>query len=289
MEIPKKSMSIIPYDCILALYSIYDSLKSAEKKAADLIIEDPAFLMDASINEAAERAGCSEPTFSRLSKKLNYSGFIDLKHHLSKNFTERPFWYYEDISGDDSSQSIVDKVFSAAIHGLTDTYHILDTALLEQAVYSIAHARRILIYGVGDSTILARTMQCNLLKMGMNVVYSEDVNFINVAASQMTEVDLLVAISYSGRTEAVTKIAGKVKSLQSKIIGITNFPASPLAKLSDIVLRTAVFSDNLYGENPSRRASELCILECLISLLLMQYKDNFPNVYTSLPPNPSNH
>ena len=38
MQISKKSLEIIPHDCVVRLFSVYDTLKSSEKKAADLLI-----------------------------------------------------------------------------------------------------------------------------------------------------------------------------------------------------------------------------------------------------------
>ncbi|MBC7958339.1 MAG: MurR/RpiR family transcriptional regulator, partial [Vallitaleaceae bacterium] len=95
----------IPHSCLVKMQSVYDSLKSAEKKAADLLLSEPTYLESASIIEAALRAGCSEATFTRLAKKLGYLGYPELKSHLTEGEVKQNASLYEDISETDDSES----------------------------------------------------------------------------------------------------------------------------------------------------------------------------------------
>ena len=140
MYISKSSLAVLPHDCVIKLFSIYDTLKSAEKKAADLLISDPRFIMTANISEAAFRAGCSEPTFLRLAKKLNYTGYTDLKHHLGTNTAPQSLLYNNSITKSDSPENIVKKVFDMAIQGLEDTFRMLDVASIKNAAEAICNA-----------------------------------------------------------------------------------------------------------------------------------------------------
>jgi DNA-binding MurR/RpiR family transcriptional regulator len=56
------------------------------------------------------------------------------------------------------------------------------------------------------------------------------------------------------------------------VISITNYPVSPLAKNSDIILLTAVFTNNVEGEVISKRIAQLCILESLYINILLKLK-----------------
>ena len=47
------------------------------------------------------------------------------------------------------------------------------------------------------------------------------------------------------------------------ILVITNYPLSPIAKMADIVLLTATFIPNMFGEIMTKRIPELCLLETL--------------------------
>src|SRR6185369_10399272 len=48
-----------------------------------------------------------------------------------------------------------------------------------------------------------------------------------------------------------------------RVLAITNFPRSSLAKLADLVLLTAVFQEHVNGEIGSQRLAQLAVLEGL--------------------------
>jgi RpiR family transcriptional regulator, carbohydrate utilization regulator len=74
---------------------------------------------------------------------------------------------------------------------------------------------------------------------------------------------VLIAISHSGRSRTVLDVVKRAHDAGATVIAITNFPVSPIAKHSDILLLTAAFSQHHTGEVISKRISELCIIESL--------------------------
>lgn len=273
MQISKKSLEIIPHDCVVRLFSVYDTLKSAEKKAADLLIEDPEFVRTSSIAKVAQRAQCSEPTFSRLAKKLDYTGFPELKHVLGKADGERDFTFYDGIQKGDTTDKIIEKVFHSAAQGLEDTAKTLSGKRIESAADTLIHAQTCLVYGAGDSSIVARAIQYRFAKLGIPIQFSEDVAFTAAMAFRLEENDVFFAVSHSGKSDPTLRMARYAKSNGAQVISITNFPASPLARISDVVLLTAVFSELIYGENTSKRTAEMCILEILAECMELRGKN----------------
>ncbi len=65
----------VPHGVLIKIRALYDTLKSAERKLVDYLLENPADVEDSTIVEMAGRAGCSEATIVRLSKKLGFEGF----------------------------------------------------------------------------------------------------------------------------------------------------------------------------------------------------------------------
>lgn len=272
MQISKKSLEIIPHDCVVRLFSVYDTLKSAEKKAADLLIEDPEFVRTSSIAKVAQRAQCSEPTFSRLAKKLDYTGFPELKHELGKADGARDFAFYDGVQKGDSTDEIIKKVFHSAAQGLEDTAKTLSGEKIESAADALIGARTCLVYGVGDSSVVARAIQYKFARLGIPIQFAEDVAFTATMALQLGENDIFFAVSHSGKSDPTLRMARYAKARGAQVISITNFPASPLARISDIVLLTAVFSELIYGENTSKRTAEMCILEILAECMELRGK-----------------
>lgn len=280
--IKEENIPKIPHHCLVRLQAIYDLLKSAEKKAADLLIDDPEFFGTASIIEAAGRAGCSEATLVRLARRMGYSGYPELKSVLTKDKDDSPIQLYSDISCEDDYDSVVSKVFRASIQAMEDTLNILDKGEYRKAVDELCTAKNIMFCGAGDAAAVARSGYQKFLRAGLNVQASTDIDVQLIAVSHLEEGDVLIAISHSGRTKSVVDVAKYAKSIGVTVICITNYPVSPLTKNSDIVLLTANFAQHMNGEVMSKRITELCILESLyINVLLKKKNEMVRNINMS--------
>lgn len=278
-KLTEDSIYKIPHDCLIKLQAIYDTLKSAEKKAADLFLEMPDFFANASIVEAANKAGCSEATFVRLARKLGYSGYPEMKSILLGNNGNGYIQPYADITEDDDYDVVIDKVFQVSIQALKDTLNILDKEEYKKAVDAICGTNKLVFSGVGDAATVARSGYQKFMRLGINVHASEDQDVLLVGVAQMAKDDVLIAISHSGRTKSVLDVVKYARSLGVTTICITNYPISPLAKNSDIVLLTAAFTEHAKGEVVSKRVAQMCILESLyINVLLKRKKELIENL-----------
>ncbi|MGE5557611.1 MAG: MurR/RpiR family transcriptional regulator [Bacillota bacterium] len=259
----------IPHGCLVKLQAIYDSLKTAEKKAADLLIARPDFFASATIVESAQEAGCSEATMMRLARRLGFDGYPDLKNYLLRERETSPVLLYEGITGADDPETVVKKVFNASIQSLTDTLNILHKEEYKKAVEAICTAKKIVLCGMGDAFTVAQSGFQKFIRIGYEVYASPDLDLQLIAASHMAPGDVLLAISHSGRTRSLVDVVKYARTTEATTISITNYPVSPLAKNSDIILLTAVFAEHMQGEVMAKRITELCVLESLyISVLL---------------------
>ena len=272
MNIDQKISEKIPLYCLLKLQAVYDSLKTAERKAADFLLEYPDFLADATITEAARRAGCSEPTFVRLSRKMGLEGFAELKVELTrmkymKNSLDREF---STFSFDDNLIDITKKVFNSSVQALNDTLMIVDEAQYEKAVNSLIGAGKVVFFGVGDAYSVAISAMYKFTRIGYACSATSDADHMLILASQLAPDDVAVLISHSGRSRAVVEAAKQLRKLGRTVIAITNFPISPLAKEAGIVLLTSAFQEHLNGEVMAVRIVQLSIIESLYTCTLFK-------------------
>lgn len=274
VKISEESIQRIPHSCIVKIQAVYDSLKSAEKKAVDLLLERPDFFAGASITEAGEEAKCSEATLVRLAKKLGYAGYPELKAHLNKGDQDTPLQLYGNITENDSYENVALKVFKASIQALHDTLVLLNKEEYAKAVNALCHADKIVFCGVGDAAAVAQSGYQKFLRVGFNVQSSSDIDVQLIMTSHLKKGDVLFAISHSGRTRSIIDVVKYARSIGATVISITNFPIAPLAKNSDIVLLTAAFTQHMEGEVMSKRVAELCIIESLfVNVLLKNRRD----------------
>lgn len=275
LKLNEKSLEMIPHHCIVKLQAIYDTLKTAEKKAADLLIEKPDFFANATIVEVADKAGCSEATIFRLARKLGYSGYNELKSVLIEGRNNNPIYLYKGITEEDSCERVVKKVFQASIHALEDTLNVLDMEEYEKAVDAIFNAPKVVLCGVGDAATVARSGYLKFIRIGLNVQMSDDLDLQLMSVSHLGKGDVVIAISHTGKTRSILEVVKYAKTVGATVVCITNYPVSPLAKHSDIVLLTATFTEHVKGEIISKRVVELCIIESLYVNILLKYKDKF--------------
>ena len=273
MIISENSAVKIPHNCLVKLQAIYDSLKTAEKKAADLLLDKPDFFAQATIIEAAEAAGCSEATLVRLARRLGYGGYPELKSVISSRTSSSPTKLYQGITEEDDCGEVVKKVFSASIQALEDTLDILDKDEYKKAVDAVCSCKKLMLCGVGDAAAVARSGYQKFVRVGFDVHAPEDTDVQLIAVSHMKPGDVVIAISHSGRTKSIVDVIKYTRSLGVTVICITNYPVSPLAKNSDIILMTAAFAEHAKGEVMSKRVAELCILESLFVNVLLKCRD----------------
>ena len=255
----------IPHNCLLKIQSSYEALKTAERKAADHLLAIPDRISRMTIIEFAAEAGCSEATVVRLSKRLGYEGFPELKSdfarfaHVEDSTTE----HYEGITRDDNPLMVFQKVIRSTMGALEDTLKIMEDGAYLRALDAIVDAGTIMFCGLGDASIVAAEAHQRFMRLGKQSAFALDADQQLMYAAQLKPGDVFVAISHTGRSRTVLDALRLAKDAGATIITITNFPFSPLAKRSDIVLLTAVFTSYLTVEVMAKRVTELCILESL--------------------------
>jgi len=97
---------------------------------------------------------------------------------------------------------------------------------------ALANKRKILVVGAGRSGLVAKAFAMRLMHLGFNVyVVGETIT------PSIGEGDVLIAVSGSGSTQVVLSVASAAKTVKATVVAITSFEESPLAKISDHVVK----------------------------------------------------
>ena len=245
----------LPAQLMLNMRAIYGQLKRAERSAADLILTDPVGLSEMTIAEAAQMCNVSQPTFVRISRRLGFEGFAQLKAALRQVKTDQnaerlPSDLYQHMSASDDPYEIASQIVRASIQSMEDLMCVLDREQFNGAVNALLSAHRVGFYGVGDAAIVAESAYHKFSRMGTLCTSSNDPDIQLIQASQLQKGDACA------------------REMGATVISITNYPYSQLARLSDCVLTTASFMEHS-GEVITKRISELVLVEGLfISVML---------------------
>lgn len=225
--------------CLGLIKTYYPSFTRTEKRIADFILNKPKDVIYMSVTELAEKCKVGEGTVVRFARKVGLSGYQELKLTLSRDLVSPIENVLEDVSTEDSLESIINKVTTRNLKAISDTSKLIDVNALKSAIEAVTNTRRLELYGVGASGFTALAAKYKFLRIGIFCNALTDPHLQAMSAATLTSKDVAIGISHSGATKDTIESLRIAKKAGAKTICITNFARSPITKVSDIILITA--------------------------------------------------
>jgi len=213
----------------------------------------------------------------RLARHLGYTGYPDLRDNILKKEQEDVSHYFN-IRESDHIDTIAASVFNLCTLYIRDSLQAVDKNLLEQAAALLVKAKRFMFVATGDAHFIAASGAQKFTRLGYQTFSTTDFDTQLLFLSQMEQDDVVICISHSGRTKNICETVRIAHDQGVKVISITNFPVSPLARYSDIVLLTASFAYDMMDEIIAKRIPALCLLDVMYIYLLMQRQAEEPGL-----------
>ncbi|MEJ5228854.1 MAG: MurR/RpiR family transcriptional regulator [Pseudothermotoga sp.] len=256
-------------DILQTLRDNYSSLTKAEKRIADVILRDPRGVLECSISDLSRLANVkSEASVVKFYRKLNLSSFQQFKVLLAQDLSKAPLEIvYEDVSDQDDSKSITQKIFKATVKAILDTLDSLEISAIEKATDLFKKAQRIIFFGFAASAAVAFDAFHKFTRIGKNCLFSNDEHIMATILSNCTNQDLLVAVSHSGETKSIVALAKKALELGVPVVAITGNRKSTLAKVSTVVLTTNTRETRIRTDAMTSRIVQLVILDTIYTML----------------------
>ena len=257
------------------LRSTYEDLTKSEKKIADYISEHRHEIMGQTVAELAQGSGSSEITISRFCKKLGFSGLQSLKIALAAELSGAGEGPCSDIGKDDDEAAVAGKIFRNITEGLQDTLKILDFSLIAAAVELLQGARRVAIYGFGNSATVCQDLATRFLRFGMAVQAFSDAHMQVTSAALLEETDVVIAISHTGATKDILESVNIAQEGGAKVIAITSYAQSELARRADIALIGMGREVNYSSEAAASRLVHMAIGDILYTCLAKKMPEKY--------------
>jgi len=254
---------------IFRINQMYDDMGPAEKKIANWLLDNQGEIISLSISELAEECGCGEATIVRFARRLGLEGYQELKLSIAQETSDPRRISEESLSEEDSCSVIFSKVSVGIYRSLEQTKKILDEKNLDLAVKKIMEARRIAIFGLGNSAAIAIDAQHKFLRAGLDAAAYYDNHMQAIAASHLTNDDVAIGISHSGSSIDVVEALKLSRESGATTICITNFGKSPIVKQSDIVLFTASEETKYTILGMNSRIAQLAIIDTIHTYIVL--------------------
>lgn len=209
-----------------------EELTKSETKLANYIASHNEQVIYDTIKSLGESTHTSDATIVRLCKKLGFSGFSDLKISLAQESIE--------LNQTNKSKTYYDASANLLINAINQTRSLIKTDTLNKAIDFLSGANNIYIFGVGHSGESAKDYEKTWLRSGL-IVHAETDPHVQIQISTlMGKSDLVIGLSLSGHTRDTFDSLKVAKDNGAKILTISNDLTSPISKLGNVRLQTAV-------------------------------------------------
>lgn len=261
----------MPVSATTAIHQRRSALTPTEQRIATHVLADPKSAVGSSITQLASASGTSVASIARFAQGLGFSGYPDFRLSLATELDraesdQKRFQVSAgDVSRDDDAVTTVRKIAFAEASAIERTARQIDIAELERCVNAVRAARRIDIYGAASSGLAAHDLEQKLHRAGLVAQARTDQHLALTGAALLNEHDVAVVISHSGRTLEIVQSAEVAKNTGATTIAITNNPRSPLARVCDLVLVTAVSESTFRSGAMASRIAQLAVLDFLFT------------------------
>ena len=259
---------------LLRIESKKASMSKSEALVCDYIIQHPEEVIYLSVSELAEKSGVSDATVIRASQKIGSSSYQDLKITLAQDIVTPLQAVNEEVQADDLPPVVLDKVFQGILHTLNYTYRIQEASDLDKTAQLLLGAKRIGICGLGNSHAIAADMQHKLMRLGLNAIAYSDNHLQIISTSFFGPGDVLFAISHSGSSRDIVRVAELAKENGAAVISLTNLGVSPLVEISDIALHTASNETRYRRVALSSRLAQMAVIDVIYTLIALKKEDS---------------
>lgn len=234
------------------------------------------------IKDIQEFCHVSVATPTRLAKLIGYEGFNEMKYALVNEV--------ENYMDQNTSFSIPD-YFDLLVSSLLQTAKHLNELELKKIVSNIQSSKKVILFGVGGTQLVAIDFQCKLVRLGYNCTAFSDTHMQFSEAAQADENTVAIGLTYSGTTSEVNInlqkarkngaitvcVTGNKKAFINKVdyiveVDATDYPFRNVSLSSRMMLHAAL--DVIYY-----KLVEQNLQETKIQLEKTKYKGEFHSDY----------
>ncbi|HSH56829.1 MAG TPA: MurR/RpiR family transcriptional regulator [Halomonas sp.] len=262
------------HDLIDRIRQRLEELNRSERKVADVILADPTAATGMSIATLAQTASVSEPTVNRFCRSFDAKGYPDFKIKLAQSLARGTPYVSQAVEPDDSTADYTQKIFGATIAALDAARRQTDVTRIERVVDYLIQAKQVHFFGLGASGAVAQDAQHKFFRFNLPVTAYVDVLMQRMVASTCHTGDVVVVISWTGRTRELVDIARLARENGAVVLGITA-PSSPLARACSETLEIATPEDTDYYMPMTSRMIQLALIDVLATGVTLRRGEDF--------------
>lgn len=227
-------------DILTVIEAASPSFSKGQRSIAKYILENyekAAFMTASRLGQVVD---VSESTVVRFAAELGYNGYPEMRRALQDMIRNcltsvQRIQVAKELM---ESQDILSLVLSSDIEQIRLTMEETNRNDFNSAVDAIVNAKNIYILGLRSASALANFIgfYFNLLFNNVRVINENSASEVFEQIFRISKGDVFIALSFPRYSRRTIKAMHYARDMGSDVIGITDTPASPIAKLADIAL-----------------------------------------------------
>ncbi len=256
----------------------YDSFFDSEKKIASYILNHYDQVVDMTVSDLAKASGSSDASVSRFCRRVGMKGFHQLKISLAREMVETDSGKIKEVSNrvsiEEYSQSL-QNILANKIEEIRQTINNMDNENLPKILHLIQNARLVQFVAAGNTIPVIIDGAYKFNQIGIHAITSEIWETQNASVYNLTENDIVIAVSNSGESKGVISALEAAKNKGVPSVAITNSPLSSAARLADYHITTTTREKIFLDGYCFSRISAATVIEVLYLFLTSMNKDAY--------------
>lgn len=262
-------------EALARISSAAPTLNGVARRVADVVLQRPRWVTEATVAEFANAAGASPSSVVRVCRELGFDGFPDLKLVIARDLARTEgFEFYQPVQAgspvDTSAAGTLERVLRAGAQSLVDALTTIDHSSFERTVAAVVKARRVLFVAVGTSRTPAIDAAQRLTTTGINAFAPDDLWSQQVMAQQLSREDVCIAISRTGSMRPTLDGVQMARAGGATTVALTSYNNVPLASMCDYALVAGAPELGFRLQGMTSQLALLGILDALYSAVAVE-------------------
>ncbi|WEK62479.1 MAG: MurR/RpiR family transcriptional regulator [Candidatus Microbacterium colombiense] len=246
-----------------------ETLPPSLARIARVISDNPTTAVESTISELAELCNTSVASVVRFCRAIGLRGYAALRMALAAELGREsvqfsaPAGFGSEIAVGDSLREAAGKIAALELLAIEETVAGLDYDVLAAAVDAIDQSKRILLFGVGASRLVADDLGHKLLRIGRSAIVLSDAHEASAAAALTAKKSVAIGFSNSGTTNETLRFLRTARAAGTTTIGVTSAADSPLAEAADHALFTHARESRFRAGAMVSRIAQLALVDCI--------------------------
>ena len=208
------------------------SFTESEQIFIQYILDHPYDVIQLSLQQLAKTSYVSISTIYRVMEKLDINGLNQLKLQISEslknNKDSKDIDYNYPFQKTDTHHQIMTQMLSLYEQTLKNTFNLIDLDELLHIVQALKKANNIYIFPSIGNYFMAESFQQSMLEIGVKVDVIKEAYYQHWNVQLCKEGDIVMLISYAGRTPQIKNIVQELNQKNIPIILISSTIHTPI-------------------------------------------------------------